>query len=166
MRDAITQSYGFGEKNPLFEKREQKLYLTSLPFLSQLMFSRFLEVWVQQWAHQGLPQTKCHPTYLQAAENGKEIVKCHDVAVHRHQTQQPRGTDEQQEQERCSQHRAVKQTQTGICSAIGYMRIAQLLRMGGATCPVIRQLERTFGKIRAVFTSSQFPTLSLHYSVT
>lgn len=32
VRDAITQSYGFGEKNPLFEKRKQKLYLTPLFF--------------------------------------------------------------------------------------------------------------------------------------
>lgn len=134
--------------------------------LCQLMFSRFLEVWVQQGAHWGLPWTRCHPTYLQAAENGKEIVKRHDIAVHRHQPQQPRGTDEQQEQERRTQHRTVKQTQMGICSVTGYRRITWLLRTGGATCPRIRQLERTFGKIRAVFTSSQFPTLPLHYSMT
>lgn len=153
-------------KRTLSFLREQKLYLTSLLFLSQLMLSRFSEVWVQQCAHQGLPRTRHHSTYLQAAENGKEIVKRHDVTVHCHQPQQPRGTDEQQEQERRSQHRAVKQTQMGICSATGYQRTAQLLCPGGATCPMICQLERTFGKTRAVFTSSQLPTVSLQYSVT
>lgn len=50
-------------------------------------------------------------TYLQAAENGKEIVKSHDIAVHCHQPQEPRGTDEQKEQERRPQHRAVKEAQ-------------------------------------------------------
>lgn len=49
-------------------------------------------------------------TYLQAAEDGKEIVKRHDIAVHCHQPQQPRGADEQQEQECCPQHGAVKHT--------------------------------------------------------
>lgn len=71
------------------------------------MLSRFLDVWV--W-HQTLPQMRCYPTYLQAAENGKEIVKCHDIAVDCHEPQQPRGADEQQQQERCPQHGAAKQT--------------------------------------------------------
>lgn len=74
-----------------------------------------------------LLQTRCYPAHLQAAENGKEIVKCHDVAVDCHEPQQPRGADEQQEQERCPQHRAVKQTQTDICSVVGYKRTTQLL---------------------------------------
>lgn len=128
------------------------------------MPSRFLEVWVQQRAYQGLPQTRWHPTYLQAAENGKEIVKCHDVAVDCHEPQEPRGADKQQEQERCPQHRAVKQTQMDICSVIGYKRTAQLLPVGGVMCPTTWQLEKPFGKIRAVFTSSLFPTLSQQYS--
>lgn len=111
-----------------------------------------------------LPQTRCYPAYLQAAENGKEIVKCHDITVDCHEPQQPRGTDEQQEQKCCPQHRAVRQTQMEFCSEMGYKRTAQLLPMDDVMCPTTWQLEKPFGKIRAVFTNSQFPSLTQQYS--
>lgn len=118
-------------------------------------------------AHQGLPQTKCYPTYLQAAENGKEIVKGHDITVDCHEPQEPRGTDEQQEQECCPQHRAVKQTQmVFVSSVMGYKRTPQLLPMDGGVCPTTWQLEKPFEKIRAVFTNSQFPQLSSSLTAT
>lgn len=43
--------------------------------------------------------------HLQAAEDGKQVVENHYVAVDRHETQQPGGADEQQEEEGHTQRR-------------------------------------------------------------
>lgn len=113
-------------------------------------------------------------TYLEAAEDGKEIVKRHDIAVHCHQPQQPRGADEQQEQECCPQHGAVKHTE--VCSMRGDMRKAQLPNRGGTTwkfkCPFLPESIHRHGEehaynlgsrraLWAVPTSPLFPTPSL-----
>lgn len=44
--------------------------------------------------------------YLQAAEDGKQVVEGHHVAVDRHQAQKPGGADEQQKDESHSESRA------------------------------------------------------------
>lgn len=44
--------------------------------------------------------------YLQAAEDSKQVVEGHHVAVDRHQSKQPGGADEQQEDERHAESRA------------------------------------------------------------
>ncbi len=41
---------------------------------------------------------KNRTTYLQTAEDGKQVVEGHDITVNSHQTQQPGGANEQQEQ--------------------------------------------------------------------
>lgn len=117
---------------------------------------------MQQCAPQGLPQMRRHPTYLQAAENGKEIVEGHDVAVHGHQPQQPRGADEQQEQERRPQHRPVTQAQ-GHLQRNGTRGKSPAPPHGPCHLPEDSQLERPFGK---TFSVHQLPALSLHYSMT
>lgn len=49
----------------------------------------------------------CGPRgYLQAAEDGEQVVEGHNVAVDRHQAQKPSGTDEQQKDEGHSESRA------------------------------------------------------------
>lgn len=63
-----------------------------------------------------------------------------------------------------SSARSCKANTSNICSGMGCKRTAQLLPMGGVMCPTTWQLEKPFGKIRAVFTSSQFPALSQQYS--
>lgn len=108
-------------------------------------------------------------TYLQAAENGKEIVKSHDVAVHCHQPQEPRGTDEQKEQERRPQHRAVKEAQESTCSMKeigGKLSFSTQVRKNAlsflrAHTDLVRSKCHGFSKkkaLEAVLTSCPFPT--------
>lgn len=108
-------------------------------------------------------------TYLQAAENGKEIVKSHDIAVHCHQPQEPRGTDEQKEQERRPQHRAVKEAQESTCSMKeigGKLSFSTQVRKNAlsflrAHTDLVRSKCHGFSKkkaLEAVLTSCPFPT--------
>lgn len=46
--------------------------------------------------------------YLQAAEDGEQVVEGEHIAVHSHQTEQPGGTDEQKQQDGHTQSRATK----------------------------------------------------------
>lgn len=43
--------------------------------------------------------------YLQAAEDGEQVVECHDVAVDRQEAEHPGGADEEQQEEGHSQCR-------------------------------------------------------------
>lgn len=89
-------------------------------------------------------------------------MKGHDVAVHGHQPQQPRGADEQQEQERRPQHGAVTQTH-GHLQRHRTRGKSPTPPHGRCRVPEDSQLERPFGKR---FSVHQLPALPLHYSMT
>lgn len=56
----------------------------------------------------GAALRSCVVYYLQAAEDGEQVVEGEHVTVNSHQTEQPGGTDEQQQQDCRSQSRATK----------------------------------------------------------